>query len=83
MEPQEYHYIKRNNCKCLLLIIAILFALFLGTLGLILGATQAAFFLAGLNVLIALAVIFGVLIALTVIYKICECNKKGCERKGC
>jgi len=56
-----------------------LIALFVGVIGLILGAVFSAALLANIAVLILGAVIVGLLTILTIIYKICICNKK----KGC
>ena len=87
MEPQETIYCcvnnhkdgKGRNCKCISLIIFILIALFLATLGLILGAVFATTLLANIAVLILAAVLLGVAIILGIIYIICICfRKKGC-----
>lgn len=75
MEPQEY-YGRKNNCKCLGLVMAIIFALLLGTIGLILGAVFSVTLLGSLAVLIASAAILVVLLILTIIYKICACSKR-------
>ena len=83
MEPQEINYCCINNqkepkdkkCKCLGLIIAILAALFLATLGLILGAIFATTLLANIAVLILAAVLLILGIILIIIYKLCACNK--------
>ena len=87
MEPQETIYCCVNNhkdgrgrkCKCISLIIGILIALFLATLGLILGAVFATTLLANIAVLILAAVLLGLAIILGFVYKICICFR----RKGC
>lgn len=86
MEPQEINYCCINNkndknkgCKCIAINLIILIALFVGVIGLILGAVFSAALLANIAVLILGAVIVGLLTILTIIYKICICNKK----KGC
>lgn len=81
MEPQEeFCYEKKHcdkkNCKCLSLIQCILFALFIGTVGSIVGAICFKVLLINIAVLISFAVILGILFILTIIYKICACNKK-------
>ncbi len=84
MEPQETNYCcinnnkERKNCKCFDLIIAILVALFLATLGLILGAVFATTLIANIAVLILGAVLLGVGIILAIIFKECVCSKKKC-----
>ena len=83
MEPQEMDYYCVNNCKenkrscrCFSIIIAILTALFLATLGLILGAVFSATLLANIGVLILGAVLLALAIILGIIYKICICSRK-------
>ncbi len=84
MEPQDINYCCVNNkkegktCKCFDIIIAILAALFLATLGLILGAVFTTALLANLGVLILAAVLLLLGIILIIIYKICICSKKKC-----
>ena len=83
MEPEEMKYCcinnrdcKNKNCKCLAIIIFILVALFLATLGLILGAVFATTLLANLAVLILAEVLLGISVILTIIYKVCVCGKR-------
>ena len=84
MEPQEVKYCcidnhkQKKDCKCLGLIIGILVALFLATLGLILGAVFVETLIANIAVLILGAVLLGIGIILTIIFKECVCSKKKC-----
>ncbi len=85
MEPQDINYCcinnngkKNNNCKCINIIFFILLALFLASLGLILGAVFATTLIANIAVLILGTVIVGLLAILTLIYKLCVCAKKKC-----
>lgn len=83
MEPQDTIYCCVNNqkeCnknyKCIGIIIFILVALFLATLGLILGAVFATTLLANIAVLILAAVLLVLLAILAIIFKICVCRKR-------
>ena len=84
MEPQEPNYCCINNkkenrtCKCISLNLIILIALFIGAIGLILGAVFAETLIANIAVLILGAVIVGILTILTIIFKVCTCFKKRC-----
>ncbi len=80
MEPDNCEYYKNGKkpCCCLYLIISILFAFVLGTVGLILGAVFATTLVANLAVLIASAAILGFFLILAIIYKICACKKRVC-----
>lgn len=80
MEPQEeFCYEKKHcnkkNCSCFEIIICILLALLLGSIGLIVGAVCAVTLLANLAVLISSTVIIGILLIITILYKICICSK--------
>lgn len=87
MEPQETIYCCVNNqkeckdkkCRCLGIIIFILVALFLATLGLILGAVFTTTLLENLAVLILATVLLALGTILIIIFKICACKK----RKDC
>ena len=83
MEPQEMDYCCVDNCRenrknnrCFGLITAILVALFLATIGLILGATFSEALLANIGVLILGAVLLALAIILTIIYRMCICSRK-------
>lgn len=84
MEPQDTIYCCVNdqkecnngNCKCIRIVIFVLVALFLATLGLILGAVFATTLLENLAVLILAAVLLALLAILTIIFKICICRKR-------
>ena len=81
MEPEEMKYCCVNTkkdskkCSCIGTILCVLLALFLATIGLILGAVFATSLLANIAVLILGAVILGLLAILTLIYKLCTCTK--------
>ncbi len=82
MEPENYDCYEKCDkrpCKCLSLILSILFTAVIGVIGLILGAVFATALIANLAVLIATAVILAFLFILTIIYKICECKKRKCK----
>ena len=71
---------KDKKCACLDIILCILLTLFVGTIGLILGAAFATTLLANIAVLILGTVLLGLLLILTLIYKICACKKNKCCR---
>ena len=66
-----------NKCSCLEVIIAILAALFIGTIGVIIGAALSAVILASLAAVIVLAVVLFILLVLSIILVICcKCKSK-------
>ena len=81
MEPQEYNYCyepkKKCKCKtCLDLISIILSILFIGIIGVIIGAAISEVILGALAAVIVLAVVLGILLFLNIIFLICKNNKK-------
>lgn len=62
---------KRNRC-CSLIVLAILFALFTFTLGLLIGAAISSTILSALAAIIVLAVILLILIIIKIIMILCE-----------
>lgn len=80
MEPQEQFccYEKKckskNNCLCIIFYIAL--ALFVGIIGVILGAALSSTILAALPAIIVLAIILGLLTIFFLILCLCKRQKK-------
>ena len=80
MEPQElsccYNANKKHKCKtCLDIISIILGILFVGIIGVLIGATISEIILDVLSAVIVLAVVMGILLILNIILLICKKNK--------
>lgn len=73
-------YKKESKCSCIYIVIAILSALFIGVIGVIIGAALSTTILGALAAIIVLAIVLFVLLALSVIIAICckAKNKKIC-----
>lgn len=73
---------KNNKCPCIELIIAILAVLFIGIIGVIIGAAISEAILAALPAVIVLAIVLFILFVLGIIILICcrNRNKKNCFR---
>lgn len=71
---------KGNKCSCLEVVIAILAALFIGVIGIIIGAALSVAILAALPAIIVLAVVLFILLVLSIIVALCckAKNKKKC-----
>ena len=83
MEPQEY-YLTKGCCskmKCFIPILGILLIALFTVIGIIIGAEVAETILAAMAALITLAVTFGVLSIIAIIWVCCTCRKK--EKKCC
>ena len=71
---------KGSKCSCVYVIIAILAALFVGVIGIIIGAALSTVVLAALAAIIVLAIVLLILLVITIILAICNKNKKKCCR---
>lgn len=69
---------KDKRCNCLEIIFYILLFLFIGLIGLILGAVFSRILLNNMQILILGIVILGLLLVLIFIYKMCLCKKNKC-----
>lgn len=77
MEPQEYYLNK--GCfknKCIAVVIDILLVAFFTVIGLIIGASVATALLEAMAALITLAVTFGVLLIISIVFFLCNRKKK-------
>lgn len=66
----------KNKCKCLSVIFGILTALFLGVIGVIIGASIAETIMTAMAAVIVLAIVLGVLAAIIGILILCACKRK-------
>lgn len=71
-----------KNCACIQIVIAILAALFIGVVGIIIGAALSLIILLSLPAVIVLAVILFLLLVLSIIVAIC-CRKKKTKKICC
>ena len=69
-----------KGCSCIEVVIAILSALFIGVIGIIIGAALSVAILAALPSIIVLAVVLFILLVLSIIVALCckAKNKKKC-----
>lgn len=68
---------KGNKCACIEVVIAILAALFIGVIGIIIGAALSIIILLSLPAVIVLAVVLFILLALSIIVALCcKCKDK-------
>lgn len=68
---------QKNKCSCIEVVIAILAALFIGIIGVIIGAALSVVILAALPAVIVLAVVLLILLILSIIIAICcKCKNK-------
>lgn len=72
-----------KTCSCIEIVIAILAALFIGVIGIIIGAALSVVILAALPAIIVLAVVLLVLLVLSIIIAICCRNKNKKSKKTC
>lgn len=73
---------KGNKCSCIYVIIAIIAALFIGIIGILIGAALSGIILAALAAVIVLAIVLLVLLVLSIIVAIC-CNRKNKKHNNC
>ena len=78
-EEYEEPKCKKNKSSCFDLVIAILAALFIGIIGVIIGAALSSTILGALAAVIVLAVVLFILLSIYVILAICTKNKKKCS----
>ena len=79
MEPQVTISCNKkecNRCACKWIILAILLALFMTTIGIIIGAALSTAFLESLAAIIVLTIIFFILVIIQAINLICCQNRK-------
>ncbi len=79
MEPQEYNCCNEKKCKCKScfdIISIILGIIFIGVIGILIGAAISETILNALSAVIVLAIILGMLLLLNIILLICKKNKK-------
>ncbi len=73
---------KNNKCSCIYIVIAILAALFIGVIGILIGAALSVTILAALAAIIVLAIVLFVLLVLSIIVAIC-CRNKNKKNNCC
>ena len=80
-EAYEEPKCKCKKCKisCLGIVIAILAALFIGVVGIILGAALSGVILAALAAVIVLAVVLLILLVINIILAVCVKSKNKCS----
>ena len=80
MEPQEY-YLSKGCCKlkCFCPILGIILIAFATVIGMIIGASVAEAITTAMAALITLAITFGLLAVITIIYWLCNRRKKDKE----
>lgn len=77
MEPQEY-FLSKGCCKlkCFCPILGIVLIAFATVIGMIIGASVAETITAAMAALITLAITFGILAVITIIFWLCNRRKK-------
>lgn len=74
---------KKNKCICYWIILAIVVTLFIGVIGILIGAALSGVILSALSAVIVLAIVLGILAILQGILLSCVCNRKKKEDKCC
>lgn len=74
---------ENKSCSCIEIVIAILAALFIGVVGIIIGAALSLIILLSLPAVIVLAVVLFILLVLSIIIAICCKNKNKKAKKTC
>lgn len=66
---------KKSKCLCYWIILGIVVTLFIGVIGVLIGAALSEVILAALPAIIVLAIVFGILAILQGILLVCACGK--------